>query len=136
MTIESCAAFCGAANGGNGYQYYGLEYATQCYCGNIINAPSVKLNATTSPANTTCSIRCGGNNPEICGGSAVLSLYINRDFNPPVVKSPIGKFVSKGCLTDTNSGGRSLQGGATSSPSMTAEMCIKYCLGRSFHYAG
>ena len=136
MTLETCSSFCAAANNGHGFQYYGLEYATQCYCGNTINPPAVKLNVTTSPSNNTCSTRCGGNNPEICGGSSVISLYIAPGFVPPVVKPFIGRYIAKGCLTDPNTSGRALQGASMTSPSMTEELCVKYCLGKSFHYSG
>lgn len=59
MTVESCAAFC------SGYQYFGLEYASECYCGQTL----------TAATGSGCTMLCAGNNTELCGGSNALSVY-------------------------------------------------------------
>lgn len=133
MTLEICARYCAA---GAGYQYYGTEFTTQCYCGNVIDNGASLLTPTTTPTNYTCQMRCGGSGAEICGGPNALSLYNNTAFIPPAHKPSIGKYQSKGCLSDPNTQGRSLQGASTTNPKMTEEMCVKYCLGKRFHYAG
>lgn len=133
MTWEVCAAFC-ASQGG--YQYYGLEYATQCYCGNTISSPGTLLNATSNPPNSSCNVRCQGAQPEICGGSGVMTIYSNLTFIVPVAKPKIGKYTTGQCLTDPNTSGRALQGAAMTNPLLTNEMCVKFCLGKYFHYAG
>ncbi|KAK4996850.1 hypothetical protein LTR66_003637 [Elasticomyces elasticus] len=134
MTVEICAAYCAAGNNGYGYNYYGLEYSSQCFCGNTL--PPM-LNLTSTPSNGTCSQRCAGNTTEICGGPSVLSMYNNTAYNPPKIASSAGKFVSKGCITDPNTRGRALQGASTTSSTlMTVDYCAKFCLGKNFHYAG
>ena len=132
MTVENCRDFCTA---NNGYQYYGVEYSYQCYCGNALNPPSTILNATSTPKNDTCNMRCIGNNNQMCGGPGAMSLYNNTAFIPPKAKSPIGKYVAKGCLTE-GTNGRALQGDGMTNANMTNEMCVKYCLGKRYHYAG
>ena len=62
MTVETCAAFC------SGYKYMGVEYSTECYCGNTINAGSAL-------ATDGCSMTCGGNANEYCGGPNRLNFY-------------------------------------------------------------
>jgi len=134
MSLEICAAFCSQ---GVGYQYYGAEYATQCYCGNVLGSGATLLTANTSPSNfSVCNYRCQGSGSEICGGSGALSLYNNTAFIAPGAKPSIGKYATQGCLTDTNTAGRSLQGASMVSASMTNEMCVKFCLGKQYHYAG
>ncbi|KAK6439478.1 hypothetical protein LTR95_004311 [Oleoguttula sp. CCFEE 5521] len=134
MSVEVCAAFCA---GGPGYRYYGVEYGSQCYCGNAFASVAQLLNTTSSPTNdSACSIRCAGSNPELCGGANALSIYNVTDFVVPAPKPFVGKYRSQGCLSDPpNNIGRSLTGPSTDSPNMTNELCIKYCLGQEMHYA-
>lgn len=63
MTIDSCAAFC------YGYQYFGIEYASECYCGSYLNAGSEIID------DLSCSMSCTGASLELCGGSFALSIY-------------------------------------------------------------
>ncbi|PSK46363.1 Kremen protein 1 [Elsinoe australis] len=65
QTTESCLTFCK----GNNYQYCGIEYGRECWGGTYISSLSKKLDESN------CSIGCGGNNTEICGGRLTLSLY-------------------------------------------------------------
>lgn len=82
-------------------------------------------------------MRCTGAGDQLCGGPNALSLYKNLAFTPPVIKPLIGKYASKQCLTDPlASGGRSLQGASTTSSTMTADVCVKFCMGKRFRYAG
>ncbi|CAD0022500.1 unnamed protein product, partial [Aureobasidium pullulans] len=68
MTLESCAAFC------NGYKYFGIEYAAECYCGSYFGAGSAIV------SDNTCSMLCTGNSLELCGGPGALSVYqLNSD---------------------------------------------------------
>ncbi|CAO1626462.1 unnamed protein product [Jaminaea pallidilutea] len=64
MTVEMCAATC--AN----YQYMGLEYTRECFCGN-------SLTTATAANATDCGLICSGNSSEFCGGSSRLTLYNN-----------------------------------------------------------
>ena len=56
MTIEMCAADC------KSFSMFGVEYGQECYCGNSLQAGSVKV------ANQNdCSFLCPGSNTEYCG---------------------------------------------------------------------
>lgn len=62
-TIESCIALAKA----NGYKYAGLEYAGQCFAGNVA--------AYTQVATSMCNMTCDADPNEICGGTWLLSIY-------------------------------------------------------------
>ncbi|KAH8903346.1 WSC-domain-containing protein [Coniochaeta sp. PMI_546] len=64
MTIELCHLDCSLA----GYSYAGLEYSTECWCGNSI--PDL---APLGPE--SCNAACAGDATETCGGSNALQLY-------------------------------------------------------------
>ncbi|KAL8765358.1 MAG: hypothetical protein Q9209_007544 [Squamulea sp. 1 TL-2023] len=65
MTVEKCAAFC------RGYTYMGVEYSTECYCGNIIGAGALPV------TDGRCSMPCGGDKSQLCGGPNGLNFYKN-----------------------------------------------------------
>jgi hypothetical protein len=62
MTIEVCQAACS----GDGYEYFGLEFARECYCGQSL--PTV--------TSDQCNMACTGDSSEICGGPGALSIYL------------------------------------------------------------
>lgn len=94
------------------------------------------LTSTTTPSNNSCQSRCMGSEPEVCGGSNALSLYVNPNYTAPIEKPFIGRYTAQTCVSDPNTNGRALQGAFTTSVNMTNEYCVKYCLGLEFHYAG
>ncbi|KAG8629220.1 hypothetical protein KVT40_003085 [Elsinoe batatas] len=65
QTTLSCLTFCK----GNSYQYCGLEYGRECWGGKYLSSLTTKLDESN------CSIGCGGNNSQVCGGRLTLSLY-------------------------------------------------------------
>ncbi len=71
MTLEACQAFCSA------YQYFGVEYSRECYCGDSFNTGSV-----AAPA-TDCSMTCMGAPFEYCGAGDRLSVYARNGTPPP-----------------------------------------------------
>ena len=70
MTIQACAAFC------QDYQYFGLEYSSQCYCGTGF-AKGSKTTATSD-----CAMTCSGNSTQYCGGPNLLSVYKSPNVPP------------------------------------------------------
>lgn len=67
--VESCVS----AYIGLGYSIAGMEYFTQCYCGNALINPAAK-----ATVDTDCSTACSGNSAEICGGGDRISIYSNE----------------------------------------------------------
>ncbi|CAD0095327.1 unnamed protein product [Aureobasidium mustum] len=64
-TVADCLQYCGQ----NSYQYAGLEYSKECWCGSYLSALSDKL------PESNCSLACVGNDSELCGGFLTISLY-------------------------------------------------------------
>jgi len=95
QTIEGCIATCIAG----GYYVAGLEYSTQCFCGDAIYA-----GGTLAPADSQCNMPCGGNSAEICGAGNRMSVYSNQTLTvyPPAIPQTTGlpgSWVYQGCLT-------------------------------------
>ncbi|KAK8859346.1 WSC domain-containing protein [Apiospora arundinis] len=70
MTVEKCVKYCESQNGG--MTYAGVEYKTQCFCGKSV------LTEGRAPANGTigeCTMPCGGDAKQICGGYGQVSVY-------------------------------------------------------------
>lgn len=75
MTIEKCLAECWM------YNYAGVEYGRECWCGNTLNwagdagNQTPGKNLTDSPAGSDCGFVCPGNSSEYCGSGGKLSLF-------------------------------------------------------------
>ncbi|WRT68783.1 uncharacterized protein IL334_005763 [Kwoniella shivajii] len=65
MTPALCLTGCQA----RGYVIGGIEYSSECYCGNKFNAGSLSADPTT------CSMACSGDPAQRCGGSSRLSTF-------------------------------------------------------------
>lgn len=65
MTIDGCGNYC--LN--SGFEWFGLEYTAECYCGDALNVNS------TNVAAAECAMPCSGDNAEVCGGPDRLSVY-------------------------------------------------------------
>uniref|UniRef100_A0AAR2LCW1 WSC domain-containing protein n=1 Tax=Pygocentrus nattereri TaxID=42514 RepID=A0AAR2LCW1_PYGNA len=63
MTSTLCQDTCTES----GYQYAGLEYGSECYCGNRITSARMK--------EEECNLDCKGEKGSICGGVARLSVF-------------------------------------------------------------
>ncbi|KAF9890518.1 hypothetical protein FE257_005923 [Aspergillus nanangensis] len=62
-TVEKCQQACKDG----GYVYAGMEYGTQCFCGNSIDNSGMPTSG--------CGLPCAGDASQICGGSNALSMY-------------------------------------------------------------
>ncbi|KAI0193333.1 carbohydrate-binding WSC, partial [Xylaria flabelliformis] len=73
MTVETCLAFCTGGdtqqNHRAPYRLAGLEYARECWCGDVLNSLAVRLE------DAACDLPCDGANTTACGGALKLSLY-------------------------------------------------------------
>ncbi|KAL9602500.1 MAG: hypothetical protein Q9219_001794 [cf. Caloplaca sp. 3 TL-2023] len=140
-TLETCETAC------QGYQYFGVEFSNECYCGNTINAGSVAQTSNDVDVNG-CSMLCGGNQTQYCGGANRIEMYkLNASLpvptgtptNPttptggPTNAPAIGDYGYLGCYTE-GTNGRALGGkinpvgGAT----LTNELCAAACQGYTY----
>jgi len=63
-TPEKCESLCREAS----YLYFGLQYSSECWCGNTLAHQEKK-------AESDCYYKCTGDRSKICGGSLRLSLF-------------------------------------------------------------
>lgn len=118
MTLSECSKFC------SGYQYFGTEYTTQCFCGTTLGSSG------TEAAETDCYMPCGGDSTETCGGPNRLSVYTNNNYVSPG-GATIPGYQFMGCYNDT-AAARSLSGTYTYSNTMTVEACATFCNGANY----
>ncbi|KAH8882066.1 glycoside hydrolase [Thozetella sp. PMI_491] len=78
-TPTYCADQCGAA----GFKYAGVEYTSQCFCGNQIESTASKINESQ------CNMACSGDSSLLCGGIWALDLL--QIYNPSDDPVIIGK---------------------------------------------
>lgn len=69
LTVESCVAAC------KDFEYAGVEYSAECYCGNTLLGGSALASGGSDPTQNMCSMTCNGNVNEYCGGPNRLSIY-------------------------------------------------------------
>ena len=104
VTIEACAAACA------GYEYFGTEYSSECYCGDTINIGSALVAGSTT-AQTLCDMTCSGNASEYCGGPGRLNMY---QFNGAAVSTATSTAIAAatptGPITVTNITGHAYMG--------------------------
>ncbi|KAF7334401.1 Copper radical oxidase [Mycena venus] len=73
MTAEKCTSTCQA----NNFTVAGLEYSTECWCGN-------SLGGASSTDDADCNMVCTGDDSQICGGPSRLTVFQDR---PPSADS-------------------------------------------------
>ncbi|CAA7260364.1 unnamed protein product [Cyclocybe aegerita] len=66
MSIEKCIATCKA----HGYAIAGVEFRSECYCGN-----ELADDVTHQVGEERCWLRCTGDPREYCGGAGALGVY-------------------------------------------------------------
>ena len=65
MTIQMCLSICRSRN----FEYAGLEWQNECYCGDNINE------SVAWAWQEACKDKCAGDSNQICGGSNAISLW-------------------------------------------------------------
>ena len=96
----------------------GVEYSSECYCGNKINSAQGAAPVTDG----RCKMPCAGDSSELCGGSYGLNLYVAGQGNQYL-----------GCAVDQSA--RTLNGPNTASNDMTPDKCLAFC-GTGYPLAG
>ncbi|OCF37563.1 hypothetical protein I316_00689 [Kwoniella heveanensis BCC8398] len=129
-TIAACTSYCAS----KGYNYAGVEYGYQCWCG--------KSATLTAADSSTCNVACPGDVWSMCGGSSRLNVFRSPSaptttVTPsafPTASLPSG-WKSLGCNVDSGDK-RVLNKGSTTSANNTIPSCIASCAKQGFAYAG
>ncbi|KAM7214138.1 WSC domain containing protein [Rhypophila decipiens] len=117
MTVDKCANFCGLD-----YKYFGVEYGSECFCGNEY--------AASTASSGECSFSCAGNPSQTCGAGNRINIYNNRRYSPRVPGSVEGKLY-QGCFVD-NGNPRVLPSNLLGSDVLTAELYAEHCDGYAY----
>ena len=91
MTVKNCIAFCDDHD----FEYAGLEWYQECYCGNFI------INGGAETTASDCSFPCTGDSTEVCGAGNRLSMYYSGRALPPApeIVPSVGLWHSLGCYS-------------------------------------
>jgi hypothetical protein len=146
MTPQLCQSYCT----GLGLSLSGVEYSSECYCGNVLS------NGATL-GSTNCNMICPGDESQICGGPGALSVFkhipgnttnTNSSTTPTPTEPPVSSTVSSSATSTPTTdfeymgcafegiGRRALTGGFLFSDNMTPEMCQTHCRSLSLPLAG
>ncbi|KAK7189339.1 WSC domain-containing protein [Paraphaeosphaeria sporulosa] len=133
MTVERCIGNCTA----NGFGVAGIEYASQCFCGNYL------MNGAAMSPQLQCSMPCAGNAEEFCGAGDRLSVYSNSTANLTVYAVPStqktglpSNWEYVGCLRDDAPGGLRALPYQLILNNNTANICISQCSAFGYAYGG
>lgn len=121
MTTERCADFCAD------FQYFGTEYARECFCGNSL-APN------TASAEGGCTMPCTGDETQMCGAGDHISIYLNKGYIATSTAAVEG-YTHLGCRTEAPHR-RTLPDRRIASDDLTPQACAAACSVEGFLYAG
>ncbi|KAL2271984.1 hypothetical protein VTJ83DRAFT_1355 [Remersonia thermophila] len=128
MTLALCEAHC------KNYTLWGVEYSTECYCGNSLGPRSFPT------FSTDCYKSCGGDKNETCGGDNRLSLYgkpaENPASTPHVYDPPVTATQYVGCYTELPVGRALSEARTYSMTLMTVGRCGAFCRDSGFRWFG
>lgn len=129
-SIEGCAAVCR----NNGYPLAGVEFGSECFCGDTITNDG-------TPA-SGCNFPCIGNPNQICGGAGRINIYnVATTSNAPPAPTtsptpqPAPQPIFKGCYTDSVLA-RTFSIRPKLPGELTIEKCTTTCRNAGYKYAG
>ncbi|KAL8730328.1 MAG: hypothetical protein Q9181_004697 [Wetmoreana brouardii] len=114
MSYQTCSSYC------SGYTYWGVEYGSQCYCGNAFSNP------TSSAPASDCSFKCAGDNTQVCGAGNRMNLFKSNQQTPS--NATVAGWTYAGCYTDSTSA-RVLKDKYVPDSALTIEKCAAACKG-------
>lgn len=134
VSLETCAAFCKKA----GWTLFGMEYSSECYCGNALKKESTLANEGD------CKMKCAGNSAQKCGGGNRLSVWsFQSKSTAKTAKVPEKTVAEKnaqpqyvGCYTEATKGRALASANTVDKKKMTVEACSKFCTSKGYAYMG
>lgn len=97
-TVSACRAACSQM----GMSIAGLEFSSECWCGNTFTS------GTVSMLDSDCAMTCSGDSSQICGDASRLSVYsslssMSTSSTPSTPAVISTNFKSLGCFKDSSS---------------------------------
>ncbi|KAL2757269.1 hypothetical protein ACRALDRAFT_1079561 [Sodiomyces alcalophilus JCM 7366] len=131
MTPWRCGEFCD--NNGSPYNYFGLTYGRECFCGWTLDEDALRA------PEADCPNSCAGSTDGLCGGFRKLSVFKNLEPNaPPAGPEHVPQVLDyqwMGCQTEATTG-RALSGKSYASDDMSVDSCAAFCADDDFGYMG
>ncbi|KAF0327419.1 hypothetical protein K4K61_005780 [Colletotrichum sp. SAR11_59] len=115
MKAEDCGQYCS----NKGFNFAGVEYGRECYCGSTIHGGSIAAEAD-------CQMRCSGDAKSYCGSGGRLNIYA-RTVPGPIRTDPRATFTFAGCAKDTQTLRLLETGSRLTADDMDAYKCWSYC---------
>ncbi|WQF76496.1 Putative carbohydrate-binding WSC [Colletotrichum destructivum] len=125
VRVSDCTSACAA----QGYQFAGLEFGKECFCGTGIQNDGKPISAES------CNMACTADKTQYCGGAAAINIYKNDKLQPNSPSVIPDGWTSKSCYTDSPSG-RTLSYKVPSFDKFSAAQCVSKCAGLNYLYAG
>ncbi|XP_061186993.1 uncharacterized protein LOC133195144 [Saccostrea echinata] len=109
LTVEFCRTYC------TDYQFYGVEYGGECFCGNFFTSFIRKPEGE-------CNMTCHWDNSQICGGGNRINIYSNLNYETEIktnwissmqickTRSPPSYLIGNVSLTDATMACKQLHG--------------------------
>lgn len=130
LTVESCVSSCNSQN----FTLAGMEFSTQCFCGDEL------INGAVEGSEADCSMGCGGNANEACGGPNRLSVYTSTG-NVTALPVPVaqntslpGNWKYQGCIHENTT--TRVFPYQLILPNNSAETCLTQCAAFGYSAAG
>ncbi|KXJ84959.1 carbohydrate-binding WSC, partial [Microdochium bolleyi] len=123
-SVETCTKKCADA----GYALAGMEFASQCYCGNEMTSKATQI------TERGCFQPCSGDSTQICGGGSRLSVWGTdkpKVLSPPKSPATVGAYQYAGCYKD-NQGAKAMSVGKPGGSTLTLEKCAAACSGYNY----
>ncbi|KAK1977594.1 WSC domain-containing protein [Colletotrichum cereale] len=116
MRVSDCIT----ASASQGYEYAGVEFGSECFCGSSIQ------NGAALIAAESCNIPCTADKTQYCGGAGALNIYKSLKPQKDTPSTVQDAWTSKGCYTDDPST-RILSYKVSSFDSFSAAACVSRC---------
>ncbi|XP_069788766.1 sialate:O-sulfotransferase 2 isoform X2 [Narcine bancroftii] len=120
MTIFRCQDNCAE----RGYQFAGLEFGAECYCGHKIQARNT--------SDSECSMECKGEKSNVCGGPNRLSVYRLKLTHESARR--YGSALFRGCFRRPDNTSLALPT-STILLNMSVDKCVDYCTEKEYTLA-
>lgn len=126
VTPTTCVSYCS----NKGFNYAGLEYGNECWCGYVLQPSAVKK------AETDCSMTCAGSTSgqDVCGNGDRLSIYWNGI--SPSANPGVSGYSLAGCYNDTNDASKRALSVQLDLSTASVAGCVSACSASSYAYAG
>ena len=128
-TIKSCKKACFQ----KGYQYAGVQYSKECYCGNYLPKKIARKQSE-------CNMACSGDRSQKCGGGNRMNVYqctCITSLSIIYVDLTMKYLLADGaCFEDNEGGYRNLPHRTYYGSKNTIKSCKKACFKKGYKYAG